>query len=105
MDCRVKYTTFKVRRLTHGWTVYGTTLLKTAQAETAVFTEIKEILIGFKKSSAVPAQDVAAIENQILAAPTIQAEPFLASTIDVEVTGAPPAEDARVVEQDQPVDE
>jgi hypothetical protein len=105
IDCRTKYTTFKVRRLTHGWSVYGTTLLKTVQAETAIFTEIKEILIGFKKSGAVPAQHVAAIEKQIISSPTIDAEPFLAFPMVVEVSGAPAAEEARVVEADQPVDE
>jgi hypothetical protein len=101
MNCRAKYTTFKVRRLTHGWMLYGTTLLKTVQAETAIFTEIKEILIGFKRSSAVPEQDVAAIERQILAVPALEDKPFLA----VEVSGTPPAAEERAVEPDQRVDE
>jgi tetratricopeptide (TPR) repeat protein len=72
IDARNRYTAFKIRRLTHGWILYGTTLKQTAETEIETMTSIKGILVDFRAKGGneeTIAQAEVEIQKQIQEAP------------------------------------
>jgi hypothetical protein len=86
IECREKYTAFKVRRLAHCWKSYGAGILKMVAIETPVFREIKEILGRWQAAGNVPQEAIAAVEGQIDAAseiPVITVSPAIPDALIV----------------------
>lgn len=95
IECRNRYTAFKIRRFAHCWKVYGAGVLAMVSAEAPVFSEIREILGRWRASEAVPQGEVAAVEEQIDAAPEAAA---------ITVTPASPGEGIEAADPIAPVE-
>jgi hypothetical protein len=81
MDCRARYAHFKINRVRHGWTLFGTVLLRVATAEKQFFAELKDVLREFNKvpPQEVPPETAAAIRAAVveqMAAPPVEANIF-----------------------------
>jgi hypothetical protein len=72
---RNRYTAFKIRRLTHGWVLYGNALKQNCETELELLQQVKGVLAELRIAGEAAAAEVEeAIEQQLAEAPAAAVE-------------------------------
>jgi hypothetical protein len=65
IDTRNRYTAFKIRRLAHGWTLYGNALRQNCEAELGILQQVKDVLAELRSAGEIAAEVVGEVEETI----------------------------------------